>query len=441
MGLVPFAFSIHQLVSSVGADVGFAAIVGLAILVLLYFAQARETANLREQALQAAQRVEHLEARIAQVARRSTASPAAVGSAPAGAAVAVSRVVPSAVAVGATAQMPAPPAGVAAPALASATRVVPITTVPQPEPAISAADGAGPSAPDRIPAPEPAAAEVPAVAPAADGIAAMEPATPGVVAAAPAVTSVEPAVAGVGPVEPTSEVTAVAGTAHDEPGGVPPATFAGAGNGASRDGAYGATVADRDTLPPVADRGAPRVERPRARPIAPRRPPLEPQTPRRRSRVGRLVALLAGAAAAGAVVVAVLMLTQSSTPSASTSTAGHATGAHAGKKPGAFNPATVTVAVLNGTAVNGLAGRTATRLAALGYKRGTVATASNQTFTTSVIAYVPGRRADALQVARALRLKPSAVQPIDSSTHTVACPQAPCNAQVVVTAGADIASH
>ena len=66
--MVPFAFSIHQIVSSVGADVGFAAIVGLAILVLLYFAQARETANLREQAFQAAQRVEHLEARIAQVA-------------------------------------------------------------------------------------------------------------------------------------------------------------------------------------------------------------------------------------------------------------------------------------------------------------------------------------------------------------------------------------
>ena len=32
---------------SVGADAGFAAIIGLAILVLLYFAQARETANLR----------------------------------------------------------------------------------------------------------------------------------------------------------------------------------------------------------------------------------------------------------------------------------------------------------------------------------------------------------------------------------------------------------
>jgi hypothetical protein len=50
MGSVPFAFSIHQFVSSVGSDAGFASIVGLAILVLLYFAQARETAGLREQA-------------------------------------------------------------------------------------------------------------------------------------------------------------------------------------------------------------------------------------------------------------------------------------------------------------------------------------------------------------------------------------------------------
>ena len=87
MGLVPFAFSVHQIVSSVGADVGFAAILGLAILVLLYFAQARETATLREQAYEAAQRVEQLEARVAQVARRQPAPapvPAPPG-APAGA--------------------------------------------------------------------------------------------------------------------------------------------------------------------------------------------------------------------------------------------------------------------------------------------------------------------------------------------------------------------
>src|ERR1700730_9378700 len=119
MGLIPFALSIHQLVSSWGADVGFAAMVGLAILVLLYFAQARETANLREQAYEASQRVEQLEARIAQVARRQTVSPAPPVAAPPAGVVAVSRVVPSAVAVGARAQsVPGPPAGVAAPGTA-----------------------------------------------------------------------------------------------------------------------------------------------------------------------------------------------------------------------------------------------------------------------------------------------------------------------------------
>ena len=39
MPAIPFAFSVHHFITSVGADAGFAAIIGLAILVLLYFAQ------------------------------------------------------------------------------------------------------------------------------------------------------------------------------------------------------------------------------------------------------------------------------------------------------------------------------------------------------------------------------------------------------------------
>src|SRR5205814_456222 len=50
MGPIPFAFSVHHFINSVGADAGFASLIGLAILVLLYFSQARETAALREQA-------------------------------------------------------------------------------------------------------------------------------------------------------------------------------------------------------------------------------------------------------------------------------------------------------------------------------------------------------------------------------------------------------
>ncbi|MBV8220940.1 MAG: hypothetical protein JO325_20955, partial [Solirubrobacterales bacterium] len=44
---IPFALSVHHFISSVGADAGFAAFIAVALLVLLYFSQARETANLR----------------------------------------------------------------------------------------------------------------------------------------------------------------------------------------------------------------------------------------------------------------------------------------------------------------------------------------------------------------------------------------------------------
>src|SRR5947199_9732833 len=67
MGSPPLAFSVHNFISSVGADAGFAAIIGLAILILLYFAQARETASLREHSEEAAARIHQLEARLAQV--------------------------------------------------------------------------------------------------------------------------------------------------------------------------------------------------------------------------------------------------------------------------------------------------------------------------------------------------------------------------------------
>src|SRR5438067_10722912 len=93
--MVPFAFSVHHFISSVGADAGFAAIVGLAILVLLYFAQARETSSLRDQSVAASARVAELEQRLAQlgssevkpVAGRADAEPAelqAIPAAPAG---------------------------------------------------------------------------------------------------------------------------------------------------------------------------------------------------------------------------------------------------------------------------------------------------------------------------------------------------------------------
>lgn len=107
----------------------------------------------------------------------------------------------------------------------------------------------------------------------------------------------------------------------------------------------------------------------------------------------------------------------------------------------AFNPASVTVAVLNGTSTNNLAHRVGARLVADGYKQGTLATASDQTLTHTVVAYLPGDRVDALHVAASLKLGMSTVGPVDPSTQAIACPAPnPCKAQVIVTVGSDLAT-
>ena len=87
---MPLALSVHNFISSVGADAGFASIIGLAILVLLYFAHARETSALREQAAELATRLQDAEARLYQATRAGAAVPeGAAATAPATAAGAV----------------------------------------------------------------------------------------------------------------------------------------------------------------------------------------------------------------------------------------------------------------------------------------------------------------------------------------------------------------
>jgi hypothetical protein len=161
-----------------------------------------------------------------------------------------------------------------------------------------------------------------------------------------------------------------------------------------------------------------------------------------RSSTGRNIMLALGALVAVAAAVALVLITSTSTSSHSSAST-PATNAPAASGAAAFKPASVTVAVLNGTSTNELAHRVAARLTASGYKEGTVATASNQTATSTVVAYLPGakNRGDALHVARALKLTPAAVRPIDQPTQQVACPPpGACTANVVVTVGADLAT-
>jgi hypothetical protein len=158
-----------------------------------------------------------------------------------------------------------------------------------------------------------------------------------------------------------------------------------------------------------------------------------------------LTALLVILAIAGVVAVLLIVTQSGSSPKTAASSSTPTTNApttpqhHA---PAAFNNSSATVAVLNGTSVSGLAGRTSTRLVTAGFKKGTIATATDQTRASTVVAYLPGHRNDALAVASNLKLGPASVQPVDPSTQAVACPPpAACTATVIVTVGADLKSQ
>ncbi len=390
MGSLPFAFSVHHFINSVGADAGFAAIIGLAILILLYFAQARETANLRNHAHEAAQRIQDLESRVAAMGRVQTAEPRQA--APAAAAAAAAAAQPGRVAAAA-----APPArrvaavgapvGMAAPALAAATKL--------------------------IPTPEPAVAPV-----------ALAPSQP-------------PDATIMGTAETVGGPSTVAGGANGSGQGLAPAP-------PRPVSAPRPTQAPTQAPPPrVQVRGQGTMPPSRRQP-----PPVRPQPARNDGsrRVGRVLLAVLGVVALGGVIVLLVVLTSNSGSNSGTASSQSRTTNAPGTRrrqgqQATVAPSSVTVAVLNGTATAGLAHRVALNLSGSRYKEGTVATATDQTRTTTTVAYLPGFRRDALAVASSLKLPPSAVAPVDPSTQSVACPPpAPCAANVVVTVGSDLAN-
>jgi predicted alpha/beta-fold hydrolase len=128
--------------------------------------------------------------------------------------------------------------------------------------------------------------------------------------------------------------------------------------------------------------------------------------------------------------------------SGSTPTTNAPSGHHRGKTKPAFSPSSVSVGVLNGTATAGLAAKVMSQLAGTGYKQGiTPANAASQTQATTAVLYTAGHKADAVAVARSLKLSSNSVQPIDSGNQAIACPQTTsCSVDVVVTVGQDLAN-
>ena len=405
MVTIPFALSVHHFISSVGADAGFAAFIAVALLVLLYFSQARETATLRRRADEAGQRVQELEAELTALADHVAALPAEISVRAAGpratpAYAGAPAPAPAGVSAAGLNLPPSAPAGVGAPALAAATRLIPDPTRPVGQP---------------------------------------QPAPVGLVN---------------GPVEQATEVDSS------------PVTVGG-GNGSSHRpvAAPAATmqrpVQARPGGPPRSPGGPPRGAQGRypgsqGRPVPSQgRPPGPPRGamamsagPPRRG-VGRVFVVLAALLGVAAVVTGVFVIkniNNSSSKSKSASAASAARTTTAGRRATpatAVNPRTVTVAVLNGTNTNGLAGKVQDKLDAAGYQQGYKGNfTANQTQSSTLVQYMHGYKRDASAVASSLKLPPTSVQPLDSATQQLACPasQGPCKSAVVVTVGSDLNS-
>jgi hypothetical protein len=96
----------------------------------------------------------------------------------------------------------------------------------------------------------------------------------------------------------------------------------------------------------------------------------------------------------------------------------------------AIKPGNVTVAVLNGTTVTGLAATLRDQIGAAGFKKGTINVFSDQQLAESVVQYAPGHQAEAQAIGR--RFGISQREPVTADSRALAG-----DATVIVIAGAD----
>ena len=96
----------------------------------------------------------------------------------------------------------------------------------------------------------------------------------------------------------------------------------------------------------------------------------------------------------------------------------------------AVKPGTVTVAVLNGTMVPGLAARLRERIAAAGFVKGAIDDFPDKQLAESVVEYAPGHLAAAKAVSRTVGV--SRREPVTAGSRALAG-----DATVIVIAGAD----
>ncbi|HEX4689169.1 MAG TPA: LytR C-terminal domain-containing protein [Solirubrobacteraceae bacterium] len=448
---MPFvlAFSLQGEVEKYGAYIGIASFIGLALLSVLYFSQAREVRRLRDWAGRAPERDRDLEQRVSAQAdeqrrapvpvRRPVAEPVTLAAA--GAAVAAEAGAeapgPAAVPRPANGRKPGPaavPMG-PRPATAAAAVAAAVSAVAAPAKQEEAAQAAEPEVepePTSQPAAEPAAAPVAATAASAElegTEAPAEPAEPAQATPPPAETN------GHGDQETGESAVAEA---------IPRAT--------PRQGAQQRRPAQPLRQPQRSATPGQRRQTPPPR----RRPPAKVQPAPSRSRGGHTPSrgVLLGALA-GLIVVAVAALfatgvigggsggnqpaSQNAATPSPTAKSGGGTPAASSSRPAssAASRAAATVVVLNGTTVNGLAAGEKTKLEQLGYKDVQTTNSTNQAEQQSTVTYASGERRQAMDVAKALSI--SSVTPLDTDTQSLANNSfaKPVQADVVVIVGAD----
>ncbi len=426
--MVPFAVTLSDLIEKGGAYAGIAAFFGLAVLAVLFFAQARELKRLREWAGRAPERAQELEQRVveqAEAARRVRAEPQAQPfrrpGEPATAAAQQAAAVPAA-------GVPAP---VESEAVAAETPPAEAGTAEPPVVPTAAAPDAAEAEPEESAGAEAAGTEEPAQDPSVDAAEAEPDAVPAGAAAVPATVA-----AGSGTAPPTTPAT---------PGGptLP-------GNGMPAAGEIPALPARATPVPPPR-RTVPALPSPaaalRSDTSATRRPlprrPVQPE-PEPESSAGRAGLIVAGALAGVALIVTAILSfggggggrddtsqRTTTTPSASATTTSSG-GPRETRRPGVPTRSETTVAVLNGTTIAGLAGSVNTRLQQGGFQQGPTPTNyTDQARSATVVFYASSvYRTRASEAAKLLSV--SDVQPIIDAARQLAP-----GADVVVVVGAD----
>ena len=402
-----------EIVQDIGAYAGLASVVGLALLSVLYFSQARDVKRLREWAGRAPERAEQ-----------------GTG-------------------------LPQPTPGKAMPQPQTQPQAQP-QPKPQPQPQ-----------PAKAPAVPAAAGATAAAAQQKQGAAPKAPATPAPAAPAPATAgasaSAQPAKANAqSGAAPTALKEGTPPPAQPQPapgsgqpggsqaapaGGTPPKSGAPPVPGAPKPTTSAASGGGQGGPPPAAPQARPQ---PAGRPAPQQTQIIPPKGESWHQRIfgstRNLILAICGVVLLGAGVA--LALTQLSSDDSGTPAANQPAeeprggGDNGGDGNGqggerqqernrpAIDPATVTVAVLNGTTVPGLAARVSDEVQSAGFEVGTVANSSDQQRAESVILYAPGHEREAAAVSR--RLDIAQREPIDAATQGLAG-----DATVVVVTGAD----